>query len=210
MKRLQTRDLDFARAARKLRKKPENTNNRKYIYILIPILLLALGVGGWDLLVMQGASYTNQMVEADNATLALLQEEDYSLSAKASALLTQLQSEQQTAAAVREALDSYPEANQALFDQIAADAGSNITLDSYTFTSEDGMLTISGKANGITETAAFVSRLRARGNLFYALDYTGYAIESEKKDGQPADAASGYRFTVTAILRGKGAAANAQ
>lgn len=187
MKELKVKDLNFINAA--FKKEPMNSETKKKIILFgVPILIVVLCLGSFGILQLQ---YLKSNMSANTYTTAISDLENsstYQQAVEIEKKISNLQEENDNAEALQSALNSYPEMSQIFFSQLNRCITSQISITSYNYTADDGLFVIEGKANGISETAAYVQRLRNTG-LFYQLEYSGYNEEmvEQKADTTESD-----------------------
>ena len=184
-------DLNFIRAAGIRQKTEKSVRSKRHLWPLLPAALLFVGMGTWGLLQWRTTSLEKEKANCTAAIQAIQADTSYQQAIALETELAGLQKNNTVAAAVRNAVDSYPTLSKSLFTKLAAAAGGTITVNGYSYHAADGLLTLNGQTNNAVEIAAFVQRLRQT-DLFTSLSYSGY---SKKIDTEQ------YEFQLSGVLK---------
>ncbi len=91
-------------------------------------------------------------------------------------------------AGAKAAVDSYPRVDAALIGK-ALDAAADVSVTSYAYSDDGGLLTVSGSCNSVENAAQYAKALEALGAFNY-VGYYGYASQNGRN----------YTFTVQCVL----------
>lgn len=194
MRQLQQKDLNFLKAVQTVQP-IKKRNGKKGMLIAFPAVLLVAGLGSWGGLQWQYLTLNSAMEENAITVDNMAGDGQYQQALDAEKTLSALRAKVENARLARQALNSYPALTSGLFDQILECAGDSIRITGYSYSASDGLLVISGEAEGIGDAALFVGKLRVSG-IFVSLGYTGYAKDST---GEPPV----YLFSASGVLKGR-------
>lgn len=200
MKQLQSKDINFLRMLQPVQQAKQK-GSKKGLLVIPPLLMLILGIGAWGLLQWQHWIYVKQTDTCAKQIEDIKTDAQYIQAREAEEKLAALQEKVKEAQLVRDALDSYPMLTGSLFETIQQCAGETIEITGYSYNAVDGLFIISGKAQGISDAAVFVGKLRVSG-IYATLGYTGHFLDLTDEE------APGYVFDASGALRGKGADAD--
>lgn len=191
MKALKVKDFNLLKAPYV---SPDKKPSGKKVWrvLLLPVLLLVLGLGWFAAIKIQTFLTMREIRTLQQSVTELRENSDYQTALEAETELSFLNTGVQNMQIIRQMMDSYPVLDSSMFGAITGAMGEDIAITGYAYTASDGSLAITGRAESVTSSSAFVSRLRQTG-LFSAISYSGYL------SGQTADG-TGYSFQVTCIL----------
>ncbi len=160
MKEIKKKDINFITALAQA-EKAGGGGKKSRVWLLIPSALL---VGGLLIfIVLQALNWRSEAILAGYAKEmeALAADGDYQAVLLLDVMLAATETAQQNALAARERWRP-SRFFQKLFACLESSLTEKVTVSGYTYAADDGSFVIQGTATGITETAAFVRRLRAQ------------------------------------------------
>lgn len=179
MNELRKKDLNFIKAAHI--KRTTNTRERnKKLLIILPTAFIVLNLLVFSVLKLFYVYKVHVAKQQENTITALSADNDYQRAAQLQATIAALQTQYDEAMAIKNTISASPLPPLRFFNELGNLTTNQVKISNYTFSTEEGKVVFNGKANGISETAAFVKRLRSSG-FFSDVSYTGYTEEQVTK-----------------------------